>query len=56
MAKDTKHFQNEIINCMYQLSDDELLALFSARPMESERMRHCLKVLDIDESDEANQT
>jgi hypothetical protein len=54
MAKDVKHFQQELRNCMYQLSDDELLALFSPYPMEAERMRQCLKVIDYHEDPDDN--
>jgi hypothetical protein len=51
MAKDTKHFQQEIRNCMYQLSDAELIAVFAAHPMEAERMRQCLKAIEIEEDE-----
>jgi hypothetical protein len=54
MPRDIKHFQQELRNCMYQLSDSELLAIFAAHPMEAERLRQCLKAIDVDEDPDGN--
>ena len=58
MAKDVKHFQNEILNCLYQLSDGELLEVLTDHPMETERLRVTLKSIEVNENqeDEENQT
>jgi len=41
-----QHWIEEIRNAMYQLSDDELLAFLSGHPMETERLRVCIRVID----------
>jgi TusA-related sulfurtransferase len=52
MAKDVKHFQNEILNCMYQLSDGELLEVLTDHPMETERLRATLREIEVNENQE----
>jgi len=56
MAKDTKHFQQELRNCMYNLTDAELLAVLAAHPMEAERLRQCLRTIDIEQDEDVKET
>jgi uncharacterized protein (DUF2249 family) len=52
MAKDVKHFQNELLNVMYQLSDGELLEILTDHPMETERLRVTLRMIEENENQE----
>jgi hypothetical protein len=47
-----KYYQEELRNCMYNLADEELIALFTLRIIEADRMRLCLRTIEDNENQE----
>ena len=56
MAKDVKHFQNELLNCMYQLDDGNLIEILTDHPLETERLRVTLRMIEANENKEDEET
>jgi hypothetical protein len=52
MAKDVKHFQDELRNCIYQLSMEHLIEVLTSAPADAEALRYALKRMAENENRE----